>query len=166
MNEFEKIYEKYKQDIYYYLLKMTNYNQNIAEELTQETFYQAFLSLHTFKGKCTLKTWIIQISKNVYSKYLRKNKNLFFMEEGIVDDIASTKDMVEDKILQKEAYAEALNIVNSLSKKYKDVIIFRFYYELTFKEIASILRITENSAKVLYCRGRNLLKERLRSETR
>lgn len=49
MNEdFQKIYEKYDKEIYFFLLKLTGYRKDLAEELTQETLYQTFLSLHKF----------------------------------------------------------------------------------------------------------------------
>ena len=71
MSEFEELYNLYYKDVYYYVLKLTDYQEQIAEEVTQESFYQAFIYLKRFRGKCSVKTWLCQISKNTYYKYLR-----------------------------------------------------------------------------------------------
>ena len=72
MDAFENIYRTYKEDVYRFICKLTNYNHDVTEELMAETFFQAFISFHRFKGKCEVKTWLCQIAKNVYSGYIRK----------------------------------------------------------------------------------------------
>ncbi|MBQ8800048.1 MAG: RNA polymerase sigma factor [Lachnospiraceae bacterium] len=71
MVEFEELYLKYYKDIYYFILKLTGYRDDLAEELTQESFYQAFVSLGRFRGECEIKSWLCQIAKNTYYKHLR-----------------------------------------------------------------------------------------------
>ena len=70
MKDFEELYQLYQKDIYFFLLKLTGYEVSLAEELTQETFYQAFFSLKNFRGECAIKSWLCQIAKNTYYKYL------------------------------------------------------------------------------------------------
>ena len=65
MDPFAELYEKYQPDIYRFLLRMLGGDALAAEELTQETFYQAFLSFGRFRGDCTVKTWLCQIAHNV-----------------------------------------------------------------------------------------------------
>jgi len=88
--EFEKIYKQYYKEIYYFVLAMTS-NDDIAEEITQETFYKAFKGIRRFQGECTLKTWLCQIAKNTYRSYLKKqkhvaNENLSDVMENRVSD--------------------------------------------------------------------------------
>jgi RNA polymerase sigma-70 factor (ECF subfamily) len=66
----------YQKDVYRFLLKLTGYQHGLAEELTQETFYQAITSFSKFKGHCQVKTWLYQIAKNVLYQYLRKKKRM------------------------------------------------------------------------------------------
>ena len=73
MNDVEELYKMYSHMIFLFLLKMVNYKEDLAEELTQETFYQVCISLHRFKGECEIKTWICQIAKNTCYKYYKKN---------------------------------------------------------------------------------------------
>ena len=50
MELFEKLYREYNDDIRFFLLRLTGYERDLADELVQETFYQAILSFHRFKG--------------------------------------------------------------------------------------------------------------------
>ena len=71
MSEFEELYHLYYKDVYYYVLKLTDYQDHIAEEVTQESFYQAYIYLKKFRGECSVKSWLCQIAKNTYYKYLK-----------------------------------------------------------------------------------------------
>ena len=71
--EFEQIYNEYYKEVYCFVLAM-NSNDDIAEEITQETFYKAFRGIRNFQGNCSLKTWLCQIAKNTYRSYLKKQK--------------------------------------------------------------------------------------------
>ena len=72
--EFEALYQEYFPRIYAFLLRLTG-NRDLAEELTQETFYQAFVSFHRFRGDSDVFTWLASIGKHTYYRYLRKNKH-------------------------------------------------------------------------------------------
>ena len=74
MQSFEDVYREYFKRIYAFLYKLTS-SHTLAEEMAQETFYQAFVSFHRYDGSCEMFTWLAAISKNVFFKYLRKNKS-------------------------------------------------------------------------------------------
>ncbi len=75
--DFTQLYETYYRDILYFLLKWSHGDYSLAEELTQETFFQVFLSLHRYRGECSMKTWICQIAKNVSYKFFPKEQRKF-----------------------------------------------------------------------------------------
>ncbi len=162
MEEFEVIYAEYYQRIYAFLFKMCQ-NRDLSEELTQESFYQALKSFHRYDGSCSLFTWLAAIAKNTYFKHLRKasaRQNDFLG----VDDTTAATDENDDpaELLQKRAELEALRrIVDRLPEKYRDVVILRVYGDLPFAEIARSLKISENSAKVLFYRAKNQIREEL-----
>lgn len=76
MDDFEVLYREYYGSIYQFLLRLTDYDEDLSEDLTQETFVQAYTSLGRFKGNCAVKTWLCQISKNCRLKFLRKSKKI------------------------------------------------------------------------------------------
>ena len=75
MQNIEQIYEEYFETVKRYLFCLTH-NNDIAEEITQETFYRAVKKINTFKGECKISVWLCQIAKNIWYNELKKNKRM------------------------------------------------------------------------------------------
>ena len=141
---------------------------NIAEELTQETFFQVFKSFGSYKGKSDIFTWLAAIAKHTYYKYMRKNKITFesldydMMADMCIDD--EMCDSPENSYIKNEFKSVAKKIIGKLPQKYKDVVILRVYAELSFGEIAKALDISEGSAKVMFFRAKKMLREEFDNE--
>ena len=73
MDSIEELYQKHAKTVYGFLLTKTQ-NPDIAEELTQETFYQAIKKLNTFQENSSVSTWLCGIAKNLWFDFLRKQK--------------------------------------------------------------------------------------------
>lgn len=73
MAVFKEIYQEYGKRVYRFLLVLTGSAQD-AEELLQETFYQAFLHVDKFEGRCSMYTWLCQIGKNAWLQECRRKK--------------------------------------------------------------------------------------------
>jgi len=99
MSEFEELYNSYYKDVYYFVLKLTDYQEHITEEVTQESFYQAFISLKRFRGECSIKSWLCQIAKNTYYKYLRAHAKETSLDEELhlEQEERATSTVVEEK---------------------------------------------------------------------
>jgi RNA polymerase sigma-70 factor (ECF subfamily) len=157
---FDEIYKQHHSDVYRFILNLSGYNQILSEELTQETFFQAYRSIHKFKSQCHVRTWLFGIAKNVFFTYLRKGKNTINTDE--VTLFANERFDVCDSLIQKELLDKAVNIIRSMQKNMADVMVFRIMGNIPYKQIARELGITESSAKVLYYRGKAILQEQLR----
>ncbi len=157
---FEQLYEQYYQKVYYFLQRISN-NSSLAEDLTQETFLQAYTSFHKFRGECEVLTWLIAIGKHVYFKYLKKHKlQLDSANLDIVVDTYYENNIDPQEILDRQDIKRALKqMVEEMPKKYKDVVVLRIYAQLSFAEIGAVLHIQENSAKVIYFRAKKRLME-------
>lgn len=164
MKKFEDMYINYKNDVYRFLLKLTDCNITLAEELTQETFYQAIRSFNRFHGKCEVKTWLCQIAKHIYYNYLRdekRNKRIFQYDMNI--DIAGIYvDTMAENLEKKEVMIAINKIVRGLDERSRDIFEYRLYSELSYRQIANILHIKENTAKVIFCRAKAKVQEYLR----
>ena len=163
--EYEAVCRRYYNRIYLFLLKLCS-NRELAEDLTQETFYQAILSLHRFSGDSDMFTFIASIAKHVYCKHIRKNKNA--MNDLSLSDIAyCLSDGGDgDPLYMVERAGEAVNLraaVERLPEKYRDVVFFRVYADMSFAQTAAALNITENSAKVIFYRAKKKLTEELKN---
>src|SRR5690606_19845551 len=133
---------------------------SLAEELVQETFFQAFKSIHRFRGDATFQTWLFQIGKNVYYKHLKKNPvhNSEFVESHMDADYLSP-----ETILVIEEREKALQqALQQLNEPYKQVVVLRSFNELSFKEIGEVLEESENWARVTFYRGKLKLRELLK----
>lgn len=163
MEKFDTIFQNHYADIYSFLLKISNYNNDISEELTQETFYQAYLSIANFKGNCQLKTWLIQIAKNRFYMGLRKEKyHPAFFREMIKEPVEHPIEEIADEIYKKEILFHARLIIDNMQPNMKDVMLYRIYSDLPYSEIAALLSISKSSAKVLFFRGKELLRKELK----
>ncbi len=164
MSDFELIYTTYFDRVFAFLMKLTR-NREIAEELTQETFYQAYKSFHRYNGNCELFTWLCAIAKNLYLKHLKKSRHDTVDIELFRESISGVPEEQPEIAFQKKVSSETLKkAVASLNSKYRDIVILRIYAELSFAEIGHKLGITENSAKVIFFRAKNMLKEELQHD--
>lgn len=160
--DFASIYDAYYQDVYLYLMKLTNGRKDLAEELTQETFYQVFISIHRFKGDSKIKTWITEIAKHTCFNYFKKNRIMDNIEDSDWERSSSSQmKPVEAYLLKAEQQEELRSAILSLEKKYRDVVLYRVYYELSFQKVGQLLRISENSAKVLFFRAKTMIKKKM-----
>jgi RNA polymerase sigma-70 factor (ECF subfamily) len=155
MQNMEEIYKHYFETVYKYLFCLTK-SSDIAEELTQETFYRAVKKIATFKGNCKLSVWLCQIAKNLWYDELKKKKSLSIDEDAIY--LSSFKN-TEDLVISNECKINLYKKMQKLDEQTREVIYLRITGELTFKEIGDILQKTENWARVTYYRGKNKLKE-------
>lgn len=83
MQDIEKIYKEYFETVNKYLFCLTR-NNDISEELTQETFYKAVKKIDTYKGECKISVWLCQIAKNLWYDECRKNKKIITTEEDLL----------------------------------------------------------------------------------
>ena len=161
MDEFEEIYRRFQPDVYRFLMRMTGFDQPTAEELTQETFYQAFLSFGKFRGECGLRTWLFQIAKNVYAKYIRKETRQRDLAARQPDSHGPAP---ADDLEQREMHEHLRKLIEELDDPARSVMQYRLYSETSYAEIARILHIRANTAAVIYNRTvaklRNTMKER------
>ncbi len=157
-DEMEKVYQEYAQSVYGFLLLRTHDSQ-LAEELTQETFYQSLRSVEKFDGSCKVSTWLCAIAKNVLLKYWQKNK----VPVVALDDeqiILAEDASVEEIFLAEENKVELMAKIHQLPQAMKEVIYLRLAADLSFRQIGEIMNKTENWARVTFYRGKEkLLKE-------
>ena len=158
MQDMEQIYEQYFETVYKYLFCLTR-NSDMAEELTQETFYRAVKKIHTFKGECKISVWLCQIAKNLWYDECRKHQKAIKMNEENFLETQVSNDVTEEKVVQNEEKMALYKKLQKLDEKTREVIYLRITGELSFKEIGTILNQTENWARVTFYRGKQKLKE-------
>lgn len=155
--KFEDIYIKYYESIYRYLLSMTK-NADVAEEITQETFYKAFKNIDKYDANYKMFTWLCNIAKNSFYSLYQRSKKTSLISEDIVD---RESDII-DHIITSETNVDLLKIIHNLEEPYKEVFTLRVYGNLSFATIGNIFGKTESWARVTYYRSKLKIREKIR----
>lgn len=155
----EEIYKQYAKQIYHFLLHLSH-NPDLAEELTQETFYKAIQHIGQFRGDCEINVWLCQIAKNLYYMYLkhqRKNKT-FSIDE--LEKFEETELSMEEELFYEEDKIWLHNQIQELEPSLRKIVILRIVSELSFKQIAYIVNKSETYVRVNFYRfKKKLIKE-------
>ena len=155
--EFEQIYNTYFRDVYRYIRKLSN-SEQIAEEITSETFFKSMNSIDSFRGDCDIRVWLCQIAKNCYYSYLKKADRTESIDNV---EIAEQSTSFEEQLFRHDTAMQIQKILHDVPEPYKEVFMWRVYAELSFKQIGQIFGKSENWACVTYHRARNKIKEKL-----
>ena len=161
--EIKEAYEQYFNTVYGYLCTLTGGNHNLAEELTQESFYRATKKISEFRGEAKMSTWLCQIAKYVYYQSLdkkRRRKEVSFDEAVELAMQEETEKAIEDA----EAKMSIFRGIYKLPSPMRDVVMLRLTGELSFKEIGDIMAQSENWARVTFYRAKQMLGKELKRD--
>ncbi|MGM0635408.1 MAG: RNA polymerase sigma factor [Bacteroidota bacterium] len=146
----------------HYLLKYGKSNYE-AEEITIRTFARAFDKIHQFDESYQFSTWLIQIAKNLSIDDARKQTIATHSIENYLKQ--SAKESVpsaEEEIIKAQDREHIRRQVDALPEPYKEILILRYFEELSYKEIASRLNLPVNNLKVRTLRAKKRLLEVLK----
>lgn len=150
MTEFESIYRDYFRDVELYLRAVCK-DETLAEELTEQVFFQALKALPTFRGDCDIRTWLCAMGRNAYLSHLRKAKQTEDIEELQIPD---PRKSIEDCIADRQQAMAIHRVLHDLPEPYKEVFSLRVFGQLSFQDIGGLFGRTANWACVTYHRAR------------
>ena len=154
--DMEQIYKEHAKSVYKYLLSLSR-DEDLAEELTQETFYRAVNSIDRYNGSCKISVWLCQIAKHIWYQELEKTKKN--KTEDLDDNIPSVDLSPEDAILMQNDKISLHKAIHTLSEPMKDVVYLRLSGELSFSEIGEVLGKSENWARTTFYRAKQKIME-------
>ena len=154
MDDMSAIYRQHAQTVYKFLLAQCH-DPDLAEELTQETFYQAVRSIGRFDGSCKVSVWLCQIAKHLWYQHLRKHKQEVPMPDEPPEIPVPSS---EDGLLEREGQLELLRSIHSLPADAREVVYLRAFGGLSFREIGDVLGKTETWARVTFYRSKEKLR--------
>lgn len=160
-NDLEVLFIKYNRLIYSYVY-LFFYSKEVAEDLTQETFIRAWKYKHTYNpNKSAIKTWLVSIARSLCFDYSKKNKYTYELPEEPVDSTSLEKS-VTDTLLKEYIYSR----LTLLSEFDKDLLILRFYNDLSIEEISTLINKSYDATKVALNRAFTKLKEIINNESK
>ncbi len=161
---FAKLLSKYKDAIYYMLLKMVN-NKSDAEDLTIEAFGKAFKNLHQYSPSYAFSTWLFKIASNNCIDFLRKKKGVHVPidnnQEGNENEqpvrLKSGEPDPEEKMIRIQKAILLRRIVRRLKPRYRTLVELRYFREFSYEEIAKELNLPLGTVKAQLFRAREML---------
>ena len=158
-------YENYKDMIYNVCYRMLN-NKQDAEDATQDVFVKAFRSVHKFRGNAKISTWLYQIAVNTSLNYTRRKKivawlSLDFLmgkEKYLLDNSQTRPDLELEK---NESEAVVQQAIHSLPLRQRTASILQRYEELSYKEIAEVMKTSLSAVESLLHHANDNLTEKL-----
>ena len=158
MTDLDEVYSKFSGTVTSYLLRLCS-NQQLAEELTQETFYQAVRCIGRFDGKSSISTWLCSIARHLYYDYLRKQKPTV----PVTDTIPSPEDFT-DRIENRDQAMHAHRVLHALEEPFREVFTLRTFCDLSHSQIAELFGKSESWSRVTYFRARQMLQKAIRED--
>lgn len=133
-----------------------------AEDIFQEVFLKAYQSFADFKGKSSVKTWLIRIAINSCKDYLKSawKRRVAPMDEAMEQSLCSPD--VYEQTERKVDAGKVREAVFLLPEQYREVIICFFYQELSLEETAQALHLPTGTVKSRLSRAKERLKALLK----
>lgn len=156
---FTQIYNVYKDKIYFMAINFFK-DEQIAEDIVQETFMKVIQDIKTLKSPEAFHIWILRIAYRTCIDQTRKK--MYAMQEELDEEVEDQQTPTVIRQMKSQEISETvLKIIESMAPSLRYVCILRFYEGLSVKETAEVLGITENAVKVRTNRAKSYLKEEL-----
>ncbi len=156
MIDFEDMYARHYGFIQKYLLSLCH-NPNVSEELTQETFFRAYINLKSLRQEHKAAAWLCQIAKNLFFAWYREQNRFSPLEDA---QLPSRFDMARAAEIQ-ELSAQAAACLVGLQSPYREVFQLHVLGEVSLPEISRLYGKSESWARVTFFRARQKILERM-----
>lgn len=153
-----ELYQRYERELYLYLFSLCG-NRSLAEDLLQETFLKALLSLSD--AHTNMRAWLYMVARNLYYNYYRREKNSLPMEklpDRQEEEAFGTADEVLEKLISEERRRKLYQALDTLDGKKREVLEMQYFGGLSQKEIAAVLHLTPENVRVSAYRAKRELK--------
>lgn len=157
---FGKIYEFYYKRIFLFIFKRVE-NEETAADVCSQVFLKAMTNIQKFSFQgVPFSAWLYRIALNEVNMHFRQNKGL--MTESV--ETAQLAEMIEeaDENYSDETIKQLMEVLKKLPPEDMQLVSLRFFEQLSFKEVADIVGITENNAKVRVYRILEKLKKQFK----
>jgi RNA polymerase sigma-70 factor (ECF subfamily) len=162
---YAELLKRYRDVIYFLMLKMCG-NHYDAEDLTIEAFGKAFKNLKQYTADYAFSTWLFRIATNNCIDFMRRNNRIPSAskfnwdsedQEGLIDAIPSNSLDPEEDLMHKQKIRRMREVVEKLKPHYRNLIMLRYFEELSYEEITEIMHLPLGTVKAQLFRARAFL---------
>lgn len=147
-----------KEQIYRTAFAYVN-EEEMALDIVQEVVYKAYKSIENLREPKFFNTWIMRIAINISTDFYNNKNKVVCMEQ---DELISKMDVKHDT--NNDEILFLMESLDKLEDKYKKIIILKYFDDLTFKDIAEILNMSENTVKTNLYKGLSILRNDMKKE--
>ena len=156
---FEKIVIRHKDAIIYFIQRYVK-SVDIAEDLAQDVFLYILIHKKNYKFEYSLKTYLYTIAKSKALNYIKRERRIVELDENQFEDLEE----LEEKVFKDERAENLKKSIQKLKIEYQNAIYLADIEELSYKEIAHILKKTDSNVKTLIFRARKALEKVMMEE--
>jgi RNA polymerase sigma-70 factor (ECF subfamily) len=138
----ERLVEDSYSQVFAGLCRLTGGDEDLAADLTQETYRKAWQALSGFDGRSAFTTWLYRISYNTFLNHLRRPRPLHPLDEAHLDALADDEPSPRQRASASEEAARLRRAVLTLPDELRFTVSARFWGELSVREIARLEGIT------------------------
>jgi RNA polymerase sigma-70 factor (ECF subfamily) len=153
-NHFEEQISLVYKELYKFIYSIIK-NENLAEDILQETLMKAYEKFDTIEDIKKFKPWIFTIAKNESLSWIRKYNREIPSEDTYLELLGGhSEDIPEELLIKHEIKEQVKESIKMLNHVDQEIIYLRYYYDLSLKEIALILNLNENTVKTKHKRAK------------
>jgi RNA polymerase sigma factor (sigma-70 family) len=157
---FSELLSVYQERLYWHIRKIVTTHEN-ADDVLQNTFIRIYKSIHNFQEKSSLHTWMYRIAYNESIRFLEKNNKKRYEN---IDNVSSThlEVLFEDEYFDGDEIQKKLNtIIDGFTEKQKRVFQMKYFDDLSFRQIAEVLKSSESTLKSTYYTAVKIIEEKI-----
>ncbi len=145
-------------------LRGLSLDEQLAEDLTQETFSIALKEFDSFRGESEFYVWLCAIGKNLLYSYYRKCKREVPLD--VIENYEADEKLFTDMIADREAALDIHRILHGMKEPYKEIFSLRVFGELSYKNIGDLFGKSEHWACVSYHRAKKIIQDEMKEKRR
>ncbi|MCR9063468.1 MAG: RNA polymerase sigma factor [Cytophagales bacterium] len=152
------LFERHHKQLFGFVYHMTG-KVAYSEDLVQTVFYRMLKYRHTFKGDGEFKTWMYHLSRNLIKDTFRKSNRIDYLDDLSLHTSEMKSENMDDEMERKEESERLHKAVSKLRNDSKEVLVLSKFQEMSYREIADVLKISEANVKVKVHRAMTELKK-------
>jgi len=154
----EELFDTYYNRVYSFTFFRVR-NVHDTEDIVSDTFYKAAKNIRRYdEEKASLSTWLFTIALNEMRSYYRKRRDVLSLED--TENITALDD-IEKSVLSNERAEEMYAAISQLNERQRNIVLMRYYGEMSNREIALVLHLTETNVETILSRAKKTLKNLL-----
>lgn len=156
---YAELVNRHQSKLRYSMRQLSDWNEALADDLTQDAFIQAFKELHRFRGQAKFSSWLYRIGYNTFLQHVRKKQldTETIEDQPLVDEQASAAGEGEDSALHQKV----ARLLAELEPERRSVLHLFLHRQHTQQEISDIMGIPLGTVKTHINRGRQVLQRSL-----